>query len=473
MTGEGYFPAGSLVGHGTTRTALGSRPPGPRGRRGIGVLPEYMRDPFEYVRACSQEYGDVFRLPLPFREVVFANHPDHVAHVMNHPDGIYSMIGPAGPLARRLVGASIPMMEGEPFRERRKLIAPMFGGRSMGRLADELVDEFVTRIDAWDRFVESGETIDLQHEISKVTLPAFMRAMFSIRVTDREIHDLDVDLRAFLRMIAAAAYICTPPNLVPLPGVESLPRSYRRVRRWISGLIDARIANQIDGHDMLQALLDARYDDGAAISRKDLITEIMILIAGGYETVVASLSWTLALLAEHPEAHQKLLSEIDLLGGAPPRFPDLHEMTWSKACFDEGQRLQGHPINPRFAMADDEIDGYRIPRGTVVGVSLHTLHRDPRWWPDPERYDPTRFTDRAVIDARPKHAFIPFGAGPHRCIGSALGYMNGQFLMALIYQRYHLRTPPGWTPRHASTFSITIKGGLPVTLTRAEARCSR
>jgi cytochrome P450 len=216
--------------------------------------------------------------------------------------------------------------------------------------------------------------------------------------------------------------------------------------------------------------MSARYEDGTPISRKDLATELIILLAGGYETVVASLSWTLALLSGNPGPRQLLVDEVNELRYRTLGFDDLERLSWTKACFDEGQRLQGHPFHPRFAMVDDVIGGYRIPRGTLVGVSMHSLHRDPRWWgSEPDAYDPNRFYDKDIVAARPNLAFIPFGAGPHRCIGSALAYMNAQFLLALIYQRYELHTPPGWTPRHASTFSVTLRGGLPVTLTHAVA----
>jgi cytochrome P450 len=450
------------------RNGVHSRPPGPRGRPVVGVLPEFLDDPFEYVRDCQREYGDIFRIPLPLREMVIVTHPDHVRHVFHHPDDAYSMVGSLGPRINQLIGASIPQLEGDPLKQRRKLIAPMFGVRNLSTLADGIVDEFVTRIDGWQQFVDSGETIDLQHEIGKVTLPAFMRAMFSTTLSDREIHELDVDLRAMLRAIAAAWFICTPPNLIPAPGVDSLPKSWLRVRKWIARQIDARLANPIEHQDLFQTLLDARFDDGSAISRRDLIQETAILIAGGYETVVASLSWTLALLASNPDSQAKLIEEIDALDGRRHGYGDLKGLEWAKACFDEGQRLQGHPLNSRFALRDDWIDGYHIPRGTLVGVPMYTLQRDPRWWPEPDAFDPTRFTDPAVMKLRPSTAFIPFGFGPHRCIGSALGYMNGQFLLAIIHQRYRLNFPAGWQPRHSPTFSITVKDGLPVTLTAAE-----
>lgn len=450
-----------------TRRTQAQLPPGPKGRPFIGVLREFNADPFTYLRDCAEEYGDVFRVPLPLLNVVAVNNPDHVGHIMANTTGAYSMIGPYQKAAHLVLGRTIPILEGEPFKERRKLLTPMFRHSALSDLASTIVEEFTHRIDAWDQWADTGRTVDLQHEIAWVTMPAFMRAMFGVTPSDEEISQLDSDLRMILKTFAAAIFLCPPPNPVPLPGIDSLPAAWRRIRKYILGQIQQRRAHPIEGSDLLQVLLDARYEDGTRISDKDLIAELAILIAGGYETVVSSVSWTLALLAENPDAAQQLITEVDHLGGAAPTYEDLGDLSWVKACFDEAQRLQGHPFHPRIALRDDEIGGYFIPRGTIVGVSMYALHRDARWWPEPEKYDPSRFTSKAVAAGRPPLAFIPFGAGQHRCIGSQLGYMNAQFILALIHQRYRIHTAPGWTPKHASTFSTTIEGGLPVTLTRA------
>lgn len=443
--------------------------PGPTGHPVLGVLPEFVKDPFELLRGYAGEYGDVFAVPLPLWNLVVVNHPDLVDQVMNDRSGTFSMIGPLEQFVARTIGAALPMMEGESFRRRRRTLTPMFGRRHLANIADAVVDEFTRRIERWERFVDSGEVVDLQHEIAQVTLPAFLRAMYSAAVTEEEIAQLDRDLRLLMRTVASGVLLSPPPNPLPIPGTDSLPLAWRRLRRTVNRLVDDRLANPIEGTDLLGLLLDSRYEDGTGLSRKDLTTELIVLMAGGYETVVASLTHTLAHLCLNPGPAERLYDEVAELEGVSPGLADLDRLVWAKACFDEGQRLQGHPMNPRIALTDTQLAGFFIPRGTLVGTSVYTLHRDQRWWPDGDSYDPTRFTDKEVVHARPNLAFIPFGAGPHHCIGSGLAYMNAQFLLALIFQRYRLHTAPGWQPRHASTFSVTLKGGLPVTLTRAEA----
>jgi cytochrome P450 len=445
--------------------ALTLAPPGPRGRPVIGCVGAMRREPFEFFRRCAAEYGDVYQIPVPAGNLVIVNHPDYASQVMDDPSGRYSMIGPFGATAA-LLGAAIPMLEGDKFRQRRRMLMPLFGRRHLARVADVIADEFVQRIDDWEAWADDGRVVDLQHQIAQVTLPAFLRAMFSSSITDREIHETDIDLRTFMSLMAAPTMMSPRPKLLPGRDRTSALTSMRRLRSLSRRLVRERRKNPIDKPDLLSLLLEARYDDGSPLSERDLIMELMILMAGGYETVVASLSWTLALLLSSPGHLARLQAEVDALGGAVPTPADLPRLTWAKACFDEGQRLQGHPLNPRFAMDDDVIGGYLVPRYSIVGPSLYSIHRDPRWWPEPDVYDPNRFIDESLVGARPRLAFMPFGSGRHHCIGTGMAYMNAQFLLALIFQRYRLSLPPGWTPRHNFNFSVTVKDGLPVRLAR-------
>lgn len=448
------------------------RPPGPRGRPFIGVLPELKADPFRYLQHLANVYGDVFRVPLPLYDVVVVNHPDHVRHIMNNRDGEYSLIGSAGWI-RRVVGAPMAMLEGDEFRQRRKVLSPVFSRGHITQIATMMTDEFADRLARWDRFADTGERIDLQRELADVVFPAFMRAMFTMRLPDDELHRLAADVRTVLRSTPSPLFFLAPaPKL--LPGEGNAVQAFRRMKQWVTRAVDRRLTDRKPYHDLMQVVLDGRYDDGTAISRRDTIAELTILIGAGYENVVAALSWTLALLPQNPEAQQRLYDEIDGLGGAVPNYDDLDRLPWAKACFDEGQRLQATLFHPRFAMIDDTIGGYRIRRGTLVGTAPYALQRDRRWWgPDPDSYEPMRFYDNAVVAKRPSLAFIPFGAGPHRCFGATLAYMDAQFVLALLHQRFRIHIPSGWVARHDPDLPWPVKGGVPAMLSKVSAPALR
>jgi cytochrome P450 len=157
-----------------------------------------------------------------------------------------------------------------------------------------------------------------------------------------------------------------------------------------------------------------------------------------------------------------------------PSYDDLDRLQWTKACFDEGQRLQGVLLQPRFAMIDDIIGGYRIRRGNLVGIPIYSLQRDRRWWgPDAESYNPIRFYDKDTVADRPNLAFMPFGAGPHCWFGAAMGYLEAQFLLAQIHQRFRIQLRPGRAPEHDPALPWPVKGGCPPSSPKCRQRLRR
>jgi cytochrome P450 len=440
------------------------RLPGPTGLPVIGVTPRLFRDPFTFLRDAATRHGDIFRVPVPGYDLVIVAHPDLVREVF-HNRGDKFGLPPYPNFLKKAVGQGFAFLDGDEYTKRRSLVTPMFGKRFLAGLADPFVAEMTAQLRKWEKYADSGDVIDLEHEFAKILMPAFMVNMFSVRLTDAQIHRYDEDLRYIMASGASLIWCRKPPNFLPIPGRNSIPAAFKRMIAVINQMLDERENDPVEHHDLLQVLVDARLPDGSRVERGDLVFDTGSIMIAGYDTVVAALSWMFALLPTNPAAQQRLYDEIDTLGSAAPTAAHLPTLQWTKQCFDEAQRLQGHPFNPRLSKIDNELAGYHIPKGTVIGACMTALNRDPRWWTNPNIFDPTHF-DRDQVQARPKTAFIPFGTGPHQCIGMALAYQNAQLLTALITQRYRIHLQPGWTPIHQNTMAITIKGGVPCTITR-------
>lgn len=441
-------------------------PPGPRGLPIVGSFFQLRRDPFALMRRGAADYGDIFRIPMPFLDLVAVTHPDLLHEFMDDPDGRYSRYSPVGPLLT-LIGANSIMLEGPKLRERRRMLMPMFTRRHLVTMADIFCREFDERLDRWSSLAGTGQSVDLQQEISLATLKVYLRALFSTSIDDCELRRLDADMRAITGLLGLTTLMVPFPNLLPRQGRSSLFPALARIYRFVGQLIKDRRAHPLDTPDFLDTLLDARYEDGSPISRPDLAAEIVGLLGGAYDPTGAALTWTVALLLKNPDQLAKLYEEIEALDGALPTYDDVGRLNWARACFDEGQRMQGHPFFPRFCMADNELGGYRLPKLTLVGASMSVVHRDPRWWPDPDRYDPGRFIDPDQVRARPRLAFMPFSSGQHFCLGTTMAYMAAQFFLTILFQRYRLSLPEGWQPESRFTFSVTLRDGLPVCLSRA------
>lgn len=279
-------------------------------------------------------------MPLPIHPLVLANHPDLVSEFMENTELKYSMSAPIQ--GRRLqkavtsVGCPVQVLEGQALRDRRKRLMPMFGKRHLSVVSDKFVEVFTDRIDRWLLVADTGKEVNLQAELPKVVLPAFMYAMFSTRLSDDEVLHADTATRSVMRAIASGLFLASPPNIFPLRGGENLPVSGLRLMRTIRQMIRDRRANPTDDADLLNILLAARGDSSRPLTEIDVYSEIMSAIGGGYETIVASMSWTLALLLQHPEHLERLYDEIAILNGNAPTPDDLPRLPWARACFDEG-----------------------------------------------------------------------------------------------------------------------------------------
>lgn len=454
------------AGSGSSSPARGRAedPPGPSLLELPLVLMSVLRDPYHGLQGILRRYGDVTRINIPGFPLTLINHPDHVAHVFSKHADRYdkgdmnrAMTKGVAESGQRL---GLPLSDGDEWRTMRRLINPMFGQKRLNELSTLMGDAIVERVDTWEQWAGTGEVIDLDPELSGVTMSVLLRSMFSSAVDDDDVDQAVQDFRLMGHTAAWKMLTAWAPSWVPVPYAGRFDAAGVRIKAFIDRLVAERRAHPVESPDLLGMFLEARYDDGEPLSDDDLRAELVGMLFGGFETTASALVWTLALLDRHPDVAETVYDEIDALGGRPVTVTDLPTLKYTKACFDEAQRLQGGVFFSRSPIEEDQIGGYRIPKGSIVAVSPFALHRDPRFFPDPDRFDPSRFLNGSID----KFAFIPFGAGPRHCVASNMAYIEAQFTLATIFQRYRVRCAPGFVPRHQFHASTGTKGGLPVTV---------
>jgi cytochrome P450 len=234
----------------------------------------------------------------------------------------------------------------------------------------------------------------------------------------------------------------------------------------VYGLIRERRRTGVDAGDLLSTLLHARDEEtGEAMSDRELRDEVMTLLLAGHETTAAALAWAWSLLARNPEAADRLRDEAaGVLGDRPPTSEDLARLTYARMVFDETLRLYPPAWGqPREAIDDDEIGGYFIPRGTVVGPSQWVTHRRPDLWDDPDRFDPERFSP-GRSEGRHRFAYYPFGGGGRACIGAPLATAEAQVALACLGRRFSFSLAPGHPVEPDPTFVLRPKHALMMTV---------
>ena len=383
-------------------------------------------------------------LKLGWQHFVLLNQPDYIQHVLvgnhaNYHKGriIRQILGPA-------LGEGLLTAEGDTWRRNRRIAAPAFLPRRLGHVAEVVVEESERMLDAW---AGRNEPFDIGKDMMGLTMSVVARALFS-----RDIAGLVDTLGPAITTLIEGFGRVSAIDLVGLQ--EWLPRLHGRetrealktVETTIYDIVRERRANPDDTRDdLLQMLLDARDEEtGEGFSDKQLRDELITIFAAGHETTAVALAWVWLMLDRHPSVREKLETELDtVLGGRAPTYADLEAMPYGRMVFEETMRLYPPAFNiNRVALKDDEVDGQRIPAGSIVSMSPWVTHRNPTLWPDPERFDPERFRPE-LVKQRHKYAYLPFGGGPRICIGNGFALLEGRLVLATLAQKYRLRAEPG------------------------------
>jgi cytochrome P450 len=413
-------------------------PPGPKPLIPGANLRAMQRDAIRFLRHNAATYGDVSAWRFGPQPVWLVNHPDLIREVLVVRDRSF-MKGRALQRTKLLLGEGLLTSEGDLHRRQRRLAQPAFHHQRIARYAEAMVEEAARLTARW----RDGEERDLHHEMMRVTLAVVARTLFGTSVE----HEADEIGAALTELMEMFPLLLNPFSEIlrrlPLPRVRRFRWAIERLDRTIYSIIAARRAEGGDRGDLLSMLLLAQdQEEGSGgMSDQQVRDEVMTLFLAGHETTANALTWTWHLLAQQPEAERELHAELDALGRAPePR--DAQRLPFTEMVLAESMRLYPPAwAIGRLALEDVPLGGWTLPRGAVAIVSQAVTHRDPRWWPEPERFDPRRFTAEAKA-SRPKFAYFPFGGGSRICIGEGFAWTEGVLILATIAREWRLRSTP-------------------------------
>ena len=407
----------------------------------IGSIPAFMtRERLEFVLRVAQQ-GDVYGFHMGPIPMVLFSKAEHVQSILVDHAHDFSK----GRLLQKAIGGNgLFMSEGEFHHKQRKLMAPFFQPRHIASYADTIVAYAKRTQQTW----LDGTVIDLNQQMIALTMSVIGKVIF-----DADIFDETDELAAAVGITMANATqklssLFTPPPSWPTPRNRRIRKAEQTIRTRIQRMIDEQRTNTVtaEHNDMLSILLNARDENGEAMSDEQLMDECLTLFAAGHETTAAALSWTWYFLCQHPEAYQKLQQEVDtVLQGRTPTYADLASLPYCLQVFKEALRLYPPAAGiVREALHDLIIDDYMIPKGYAILVSPHVMHHKAEYFPDPETFDPERFAPEREKQM-PRNAYIPFGAGPRICIGNHFALMEGQLLIATLAQHVRFSLVPGQT----------------------------
>jgi cytochrome P450 len=423
------------------------------------------RDLAGFLLGLHREQGDVARAQLGNLRVHLLAHPDHVRDVLVTHQRAF-MKGHVLQRAKMLLGEGLLTSEGEFHLRQRRLVQPAFHRQRIAAYAQVMVDRASITGDRW----QDGATVDMDHEMMALTLAIVTRTLFDADV-DAEADEIGSALTEVLRLFQTV-FIPGMQLLdrLPLPHTRRFARARGRLDATIYRLIGERRAERARGEDrgdLLSMMLSAQdaEGDGGSMTDEQLRDEAMTLFLAGHETTANALTWTWYLLSQHPEVEATLHAELDrVLGDRRASADDLASLPYTRMVLSESMRLYppAYAIGRR-ALEPYEVAGVLIPPGSLVVVSPLVTQRDSRWFPDPERFDPTRWTAEAQA-SRPKFSYFPFGGGTRVCIGDQFAWTEGMLVLATLAQRWRAELAAGQRVAMKPMITLRTRYGMRMAL---------
>jgi cytochrome P450 len=443
-------------------------PPGPR----RGWLPgrlamSFTHDPLAFLTGMASQYGDLSQVQFGSRRLILLNHPDFI-HAVLVKDQSKFVKSEVLRRTRFLLGDGLLTSEGELHAHQRRLIQPIFHTQRIESYAGQMVRAASRLSTHW----QDGQAVDIHEEMMRLTLMIVGRTLFNAdlegeaQAVGRAVDDVLANFNRLFNPIS--------PWLlrIPTPGMQRFNQAVAYLDQTIDLMIAARQVNG-GGNDLLSLLLqaqqaDANHPDPQAAARQAR-DEAMTLLLAGHETTANALAFTWYLLANNPQVEARLQAELDeVLGGRPPDVSDLDRLVYTRQVLSEALRLFPPAwLIGRQALADYPLGGYVIPKGATVIMSQWVMQHDSRYYPDPQVFDPDRWTPLAQA-ARPRFAYFPFGGGPRVCIGEGFAWMEATLVLATLAQAWTVRTLSPRPPELQAVITLRPRHGIPATLRRRQ-----
>jgi cytochrome P450 len=443
-------------------------PAGPKDHvLGLTFAKRFRHTPLKFITEVGRTYGDLAYFRMGPMRAYFVNHPRLIREVLVTKHKHFCRPKWITKGLAKIDGNGLVLSDGDFWLRQRRLVQPAFASRRFGPYATAMVDCTRKMLERWS----NGASLDVAEEMTQLTLRIIGKTLFGVELSSQ------LETISEAERIVSASYVAEAGNPLALP--DWLPLPSKRRKRWalrtldnlVRGIIRERRASGEDRGDLLSMLLLAvdEEGDGRGMTDEQARDEAMTLFNAGHDTTAAALAWVWYMVASHREVEERLIEEVDtVLGGNLPTLADVGRLPYVEMVIKESLRL--HPptwaLVPREVVEPFELDGYSVARGSWVYIFPYVTQRDPRFFTDPETFDPERFSP-ARIDEIPQHAFIPFGGGPRVCVGEKFAMMEMILIVATVLQKMRVKLAPEQGPVEPEPLiAIRPKGGLQLTISR-------
>ncbi len=420
----------------------------------VGSAKGVLQEPLEFLERISRQHGDAVEFRLPGQRIYLFNHPDAIDEVLvTKRDHLIK-----DKLTRELsllLGNGLLVSEGTFWRKQRRLMQPAFHRDRVAAYGDVMVEYAERALASW----QDGEVRDVHKDMMRLTLDVVAKTLFGVEITSVA-RKIESALGILMDRFAGAMAIV--PIYLPTPGNFRAKKAIEELDEIIYEIIRERRQSG-DGEDLISMLIAATSEEDGTMDDVQLRDEAMTLMLAGHETTALALGFTLHLLAEHPAVADKLNAEIDeVLGDRAATAADMPKLRYAEGVVREAMRLYP-PAGAigREAVTPCNIGGYDIEPGTQLWAAQWVVHRDRRWFPEPELFRPERW-DGDFAKSLPRHAYFPFGGGPRICIGNAFAMMEAVLILVTIARRFRVARVDDRPLELSPSVTLRPKNGVPL-----------
>ncbi len=408
-------------------------------------FPEIVKNPIPFFINHLNENDGLIQIKLVARYATMTDRPELIRHFLqkNHKNYIKTTI--VRDILKEKIGNGLLTSDGDYWLQQRRAIQPGFHRKrlqSISHIMIDVIDSYLTK--RMDKLAESGEIFDMSHEMTHLAYMVVSKSLFSGSIDDSQLDLIDKTITETQKLVINEI---RRPFIKPWLWLKGDLKKNKELREMadqaIYEAIKERKATGEKHDDLLDMLLETRYEDGSAMSDQQLRDEALILYVAGHETSANALTWAWYLLATHPEIENKLLGHVkNVLGDEKPSFERIRELDYTLQVVEESMRLFPPAwITDREPLEDDEFEGIKIKKGQDIIAFIYGVHHNPKYWANPEEFNPDRFS----IENKKKHvpySYMPFGGGPRLCIGNNFALMEMQFVLAEMIRKYKVEVIP-------------------------------
>ncbi len=439
---------------------------GPKRSFIIGSAMEFSNDPPRFLNQLADDYGDIVRFYFFRRPLYMVTGPDFIRELLVTKAENFPKAKRDIDILSKFLGNGLLTSQGDFHKQQRKLTQPVFHKQRIQSYAETMVNYTVKVMEKW----QHDENREISDEMMSLTMFIVAKSLFNADMDDmageaKIIGQAIEDIQEVSNVEFRSLF--TWPEWVPTRNNRLRKKGRAILYKTIDKLITERRATVVNGQvkdtgDLLSMLLLAQDDEGQKMADNQVRDELVTLFTAGHETTSNALSWTWYLLSQHPDVEAKLHQEVDtVLNGRLPTLQDLPDLPYTEMVLKESMRLYPPAwiLSGRSALEDTAVNDYLIPKDKLIFISPYVVHRRPDYFPEPERFDPERFTPENEKKL-PRYGYIPFGAGPRVCIGNSFAMMEARLILATIAQQFHLELDPDQEIELNPQITLSPKHGL-------------